>query len=183
LASRRRSTLSAAEAVILVSPTVAALVLTTVSLWVYLGHATLLTWIIVGSAIATFAYSLVRYARAVGQRNVRVGVQMVWLRAPHAWRVFLIVCVVWGAAVVAVGDHVTLETPTIRDGHYVTTRYGHVVRYIARSEYRDLKMGRFRLFAGIAGILAAAGATVGAARGRIEPPDDSPLETLGERHA
>jgi hypothetical protein len=108
---------------------------------------------------------------------------MVWHRTPRVWRIFLIVCVVWGAAVIAVGDHVALETPMIRDGHYVTTRYGHVVRYISRSEYRDLKMGRFRLFGGIAGIFAAIGVTIGAARNRIEISDGSPLATFGERCA
>jgi hypothetical protein len=149
-----------------VSPAVAALVLTTVSLWVYVGHSQLLTWIIVGSAIATFAYSVVRYTQVIGRRTVRVDVRTVWVRAPRAWRVFLMVCVVWGVAVIAIGDHVTFETPVVRDGHYVTTRYGHVVRYVSSSEYRDLKMGRFRLFCGIAGVFAAVGATIIAARNR-----------------
>jgi hypothetical protein len=111
------------------------------------------------SAITTFAYSVVRYTQVVGRRTARVDIRTVWVRAPRAWRIFLIVCVVWGVAVIAIGDHVTLETPVVRDGHYVTTRYGHVVRYVSNSEYRDLKMGRFRLFGGIASILAAVGAT------------------------
>lgn len=156
-----------------VSPAIAALVLTTISLWIYVGPSVLLTWIIVGSAITTFAYSVVRYTQVVGRRTARVDIRTVWVRAPRAWRIFLIVCVVWGVAVIAIGDHVTLETPVVRDGHYVTTRYGHVVRYVSSSEYRDLKMGRFRLFGGIASILAAVGATIGAARNRPEIPDSS----------
>jgi hypothetical protein len=156
-----------------VSSAIAALVLTTISLWVYVGPSVLLTWIIVGSAITTFAYSVVRYTQVVGRRTARVDIRTVWVSAPRAWRIFLIVCVVWGVAVIAIGDHVTLETPVVRDGHYVTTRYGHVVRYVSSSEYRDLKMGRFRLFGGIASILAAVGATIGAARNRIEIPDGS----------
>lgn len=158
----------------------AALVLTTVSLWVYVGHSGLLTWIIVGSAITTFAYSVGRYTQVVGQRTVRVGLSTVWVRAPRAWRILLIVCVVWGVAVIAIGDHVMLETPVVRDGRYVTTRYGYVVRYVSSSEYRDLKMGRFRLFGGIAGIVAAVGATISAARNRIEIPDGSSLTTFEE---
>jgi hypothetical protein len=105
---------------------------------------------------------------------------MVWRQTPHVWRIFLIACVVWAAAVITIGDHVTLETPMVRDGHYITTRYGHVVRYISRFEYRDLKMGRFRLFGGIAGIFAAIGATIAAARNGIETSDGSPLATFGE---
>jgi hypothetical protein len=159
------------------------LVLTTVSLGVYIGYAGLLTWIIAGSAIVTFVYSLGRYAQLVGRRNVRVSLHTVWPRTPRAWRIFLIVCIVWGAAVIAVGDHVALETPMVRDGHYVTTRYGHVVRYISRAEYRELKMGRFRLFSGIASIFAAIGVTVGVARNRIEIPDGSPVATCGEQCA
>jgi hypothetical protein len=155
-----------------VSPAIAALVLTTVSLWAYVGHSQLLTWIIVGSAITTFAYSVIRYTQVVG-RTVRVDIRTVWVRAPRAWRVFLIVCVVWGVAVIVIGDHVTLETPVVRDGHYVTTRYGHVVRYVSSSEYRDLKMGRFRLFCGIAGVFAAVGATIIAARNGPQIPDGS----------
>jgi hypothetical protein len=154
-----------------VSAAIAALVLTTISLWVYVGPSVLLTWIIIVSAITTFAYSVVRYTQVVGRRTARVDIRTVWVRAPRAWRIFFIVCVVWGVAVIAIGDHVTLETPVVRDGHYVTTRYGHVVRYVSSSEYRDLKMGRFRLFGGIASILAAVGATIGAARNRIEIPD------------
>lgn len=153
-----------------VSAAIAALVLTTISLWVYVGPSVLLTWIIFVSAITTFAYSVVRYTQVVGRRTARVDIRTVWVRAPRAWRIFLIICVVWGVAVIAIGDHVTLETPVVREGHYVTTRYGHVVRYVSSSEYRDLKMGRFRLFGGIAGILAAVGATIGAARNRIEIP-------------
>jgi hypothetical protein len=126
-----------------VSSTIAALVLTTVSLWVCIGYSGSLAWIIIGSSIVTFTYSLGRYTQVVGRRN-RVGVHMVWFRAPRVWRIFLIVCVVWGVAVIVIGDHVTLETPMVRDGHYVTTRYGHIVRYVSSSEYRDLKMGRFR---------------------------------------
>jgi MFS family permease len=164
-----------------VSPAIVALVSTTVSLGVYVGYAGLLTWTIVGSAIATFVYSLGRYTQVVGRRTVRVGVHMVWSQAQRVWRIFLIACVVWGAAVIAVGDHVVLETPMVRDGHYVTIRYGHVVRHISRSEYQDLKMGRFRLFGGLAGILAAIGATISAARSRIEIPDSPPAATFGER--
>lgn len=155
-----------------VSSAIAALLLTTASLGVYIGHARLLTWIIVGSAITTFAYSVARYTHVVGRRTVRVDVRTVWVRAPRAWRAFLIVCVVWGVAVIAIGDHVTLETPVVRDGHYVTTRYGHVVRYVSSSEYRDLKMGRLRLFCGIAGIVAAVGATIIGSR-RLQIPDGS----------
>jgi hypothetical protein len=156
-----------------VSPAIAVLVLTTVSLWVYVGHSQLLTWIIVGSAITTFAYSVVRYTQVVGRRTVRVDVRTVWIRASRAGRVFLIICVVWCVAVIAIGDHVTFETPVVRDGHYVTTRYGHVVRYISSSEYRDLKMGRFRLFCGIAGVIAAVGVTIIAARNRPQVLDGS----------
>lgn len=183
-AFRQRITRNEAEAIVAVSFAIAVLVLTTVSLGLYVEYAGLLTWIFVGSAIATFVYQLGRYAQAVGRRTVRVDVPMVWRRAPRAWRIFLIVCVVWGAAVIAIGDHVTLDTPTVRDGHYITTRYGHVVRYISRSEYRDLTMGRFRLFGGVAGIFVAFGATIAVARGGIEAPDGSPLATtLGERCA
>jgi hypothetical protein len=172
-----------AEAMVAASSAVAALGLGTVSLEVYLGYSELLTWIIVGLAIASFGFSLARYTRAVGRRTVRVGVQMVWPRTPRAWRIFLVVCIVWGAAVIALGDHVALETPIVRDGHYVTTRYGHIVRYISRSEYRYLKMGRLRLFGGIAAIIAAVGAAIGAARNNIEGPDGSPFTTVGERSA
>lgn len=159
---------------------IASLALTTVSLGAYLGSSGLLTWVLVGLAIATFAYSLVRYTQVVGRRTVRVGVHAVWLRAPRPWRIFLVVCVIWGVAVIAIGDHVTLETPMVRDGHYVMTRYGHVVRYVSSSEYRDLKMGRFRLFGGIAAIFAAFAATIGAARNSLEEPDGSSLATFGE---
>jgi hypothetical protein len=104
--------------------------------------------------------------------------------APRAWRIFLIVCVVWGVAVIAIGGHVTLDTPVVRDGHYITTRYGHFVRYVSRSEFRDLTMGRFRLFGGVAGIFVAFGATIAVARDGIETPDGSPLATtFGERCA
>jgi hypothetical protein len=164
-------TRSGTEAMVAALPAIAALVLTTVSLGVYVGYSGLLTWMILGSAIATFAYSVIRYTQVVVRRTVRVGVHIVWHGAPRVWRIFLIVCVVWGVAVIAIGDHVTLETPVVRDGHYVTTRYGHIVRYVTISEYRDLKMGRFRLFGGIAAILAAIGATIGAARNHLEIPD------------
>jgi hypothetical protein len=177
---RRRIARNGAEAMVAVSAAIASLALTTVSLGVYLGYSELLTWIIIGLAIATFLYSLVRYMQVVGRRTTRVGVPMVWFSAPRAWRIFLVVCVVWGVAVIAIGDHVTLETPMVRDGHYVTTRYGHVVRYISSSEYRDLKMGRFRLFGGIAAIFAAFGATIGAARSRLEISGSPSLTTLGE---
>ena len=100
---------------------------------------------------------------------------------PPVWRIFLIVYVVWNATVIAIGDHVALETPTVRAGHYVTTRYGHVVRYISSSEYRDLKMGRFRLFVGIAGIVVAISATLAAARDDIKTPGSSPSGSLGAR--
>lgn len=182
-AFRQRMAWDRAEAMVAISSAIAALGLATVSLEVYLGYSGLLTWIIVPLAIATFGYSLVRYTQVVGRRTVRVGVQMVWPRMPRVWRIFVIVCIVWGAAVIALGDHVALETPLVRDGHYVTTRYGHIVRYISRSEYRDLMMGRFRLFGGIAAILAAVGAAIGAARSHIEAPDGSPLTTFGERCA
>jgi hypothetical protein len=127
-----------------------------------------------------FVYQLGRYIQVVGRRTVRIDVHMIWRRTPRAWRIFLIVCVVWGAAVIAIGDHVTLETPLVSGGHYITTRYGHVVRYISRSEYRDLTMGRFRLFGGVAGIFVAFGAIIAAARNRIETPGDSPLATFRE---
>jgi hypothetical protein len=179
-AFRRRRTRNGTEAMVAVLAAIASLMLTTVSLGVYLRSAGLLTWIIIGLAIATFVYSLVRYIQVVGRRTARVGVPMVWLCTPRAWRIFLIICVVWGVAVIAIGDHVTLETPMVRDGHYVTTRYGHVVRYISSSEYRDLKMGRFRLFSGIAAIFAAFGATIGAARNRLETSDDSALTRFRE---
>ena len=155
-----------------VSSTIAALVLTTVSLWVYIGYSGFLAWVIIGSAIATFIYSLGRYTQVVGRRN-RVSIHMVWFRTPLVWRAFLIVCVVWAVAVIVIGGHVTLETPMVRGGHYVTTRYGDTVRYVSSSEYEDLKMGRFRLFGGIAGIFAAIGAIILAARNRIEIPDAS----------
>lgn len=158
-----------------------ALGLATVSLEVYLAYSGLLTWIVVGLTIATFVYSLVRYTQVVGRRTVRVSVHMVWPRTPRVWRISLIICIVWGVAVIAIGDHVALETPVVRNGHYFTTRYGHIVRYISPSEYRELKMGRFRLFCGIAGILAAVGAAIGAARSHIEIPDGSPFTTSGER--
>jgi hypothetical protein len=158
--------------------------LTTVSLGLYVEHARLLTWIFVGLAVATFVYQLSRYVQVVGRRTVRINVPMVWRRTPRAWRIFLIICVVWGSAVIAIGDHVTLDTPAVRDGHYVTTRYGHLVRYISRSEYRDLMMGRFRLFGGVACIFVAFGATIAVVRGGIETPDGSPLTTtFGERCA
>jgi hypothetical protein len=172
-----------AEAMVAVSSTIAALGLATVSLEVYLGYSGLLTWMIVGLAIATFVYQLGRYVRVVGRRTIRVDVHIVWRRTPRVWRIFLIVCVVWATAVIAIGDHLTLDTPVVRDGHYVTTRYGHVVRYISRSEYRDLTMGRFRLFGGVAGIFVAFGATIAAARNGIETPDGSPLATFGEQCA
>ena len=168
----RRITRNGTEGVVAVSSTIASLVLTTLSLWVYVGYSGFLTWIVVGSAIATFAYALGRYTQIAGRRN-RVGVQVVWFHAPRAWRIFLFVCVVWGVAVIVIGDHVTLETPMVRGGHYVTTRYGDIVRYVSSSEYRDLRMGRFRLFGGIAGIFAAVGATILAARNRVERPDAS----------
>lgn len=182
-AFRQRITRNAAEAIVAVSSAIAVLVLTTVSLGLYVEYAGLLTWIFVGSAIATFVYQLGRYVQAVGRRTVRVDVRMVWRRAPRAWRIFLVVCVVWSATVIAIGDHVTLDTPVVRDGHYVTTRYGHFVRYVSRSEYLDLTMGRFRLFGGVAGIFVAFGATIAAARKGIETPDGSPLATFGQRCA
>jgi hypothetical protein len=159
---------------------IASLVLITVSLATYVRSSGLLTWIIVGSAIATFAYSMVRYTQAAGRRTARVGVHTVWFRAPRVWRVFLVACVLWSVAVIAFGDHVTLETPMVRDSHYVTTRYGHVVRYVSSSEYRDLKMGRFRLFGGIAAIFAAFAATIGVARDRLEVLNGSSVARLGE---
>lgn len=171
-AFRRPITRDGIEGVVAVSATIAAVVLTTISLWVYIGYSGFLTWIVVGSAIATFVYALGRYTQIVGRRN-RVSVQVVWFHTPRAWRIFLIICVVWSVAVVAIGDHVTLETPMVRGGHYVTTRYGDILRYISSSEYRDLRMGRFRLFGGLAGIFAAVGATILAARNRIEIPDAS----------
>ncbi len=155
-----------------VSSTIAALVLTTVSLWVYIGYSGFLAWIIAGSAIATFIYSLGRYTQVVGRRN-RVSIHMVWFRTLLVWRAFLIVCVVWAVAVIVIGGHVTLETPMVRGGHYVTTRYGDIVRYVSSSEYEALKMGRFRLFGGVAGIFAAIGAIILAARTHIEIPDAS----------
>jgi hypothetical protein len=127
-----------------------------------------------------FVYQLSRYVQVVGRRTVRIDVRTVWGRTPRAWRIFLVVCVVWSAAVIAIGGHVTLDTPTVRDGHYITTRYGHFVRYISRSEYRDLKMGRFRLFGGVACIFLAFGATIAAARNGIETQDGSSLKTFGE---
>jgi hypothetical protein len=159
-------------AIVPLAPAIVALALATISLWVYVEHSQLLIWIVVGLAILTFVYSVVRYTHVVGRRTVRIDVRTVWVRAPRAWRAFLIVCVVWGVAVIAIGDHVTLETPVVRNGHYVTTRYGHVVRYVSSSEYRDLKMGRLRLFCGIAGIVAAVGATIIGSR-RLQIPDGS----------
>jgi len=176
-AFRQRIDRNAAEAMVAVSSAIAVLVLTTVSLGIYVEYAGLLTWIFVGSAIAIFVYQLGRYVRVVGRRTVRVDVPMVWRCSPPAWRIFLIVCVVWGVAVIAVGDHVTLDTPMVRDGHYVATRYGHFIRYISRSEYRDLTMGRFRLFGGVAVIFLAFGATIAAARDGIKTPDGLPLAT------
>ena len=161
----KRITQGAARALIAASPAIAVLVLTTLSLGLYVEYTGLLTWIFVGSAIATFVYQLGRYVRVGGRRTVRVDVPMVWRRTPRAWRILLIFCVVWSVAVVAIGDHVTLDTPAVRDGHYVTTRYGHIVRYISRSEYRDLTMGRFRLFGGITGIFEAPWMIVGEAGG------------------
>jgi hypothetical protein len=105
---------------------------------------------------------------------------MVWFCVPRVWRIFLVACVVWSTVVIIIGDHVTLETPAVREGHYITTRYGHVVRNISSAEYRDLKMGRFRLFCGIAGIFAAIGAAVGVAGNRVEIADDSPFTAMGD---
>jgi hypothetical protein len=156
------------------------LFLTTVSLGLYIEYAGLLTWIFVGSAIAVFVYQLGRYMHVVGLRTVRIDIRTVWRRTPRAWRTFLVICVVWSAAVIAIGDHVALDTPMVRDGRYITTRYGHFVRYISRSEYRDLKMGRFRLFGGVACIFLAFGATIAAARNGIGTSEGSPLGVFRE---
>jgi hypothetical protein len=178
-AFRQRITLKVAEASVAVAFATAVLVLMTVSLGVYIEYAGLLTWIFVGSAVATFVYQLGRYMHAVGRRTVRPDVRMVWRRTARVWRIFLVVCVVWGAMVITIGGHVTFETPTVRAGRYVTTRYGHVVRYTSRAEFRDLKMGRFRLFTGIAGIFVVIGATIAAARDSVETPGGSPLGSFG----
>jgi hypothetical protein len=182
-AFRQRITRNAAEAIIAASSTIAVLVLTTVSLGLYVEYAELLTWIFVGSAIAMFGYQLGRYVQVVGRRTVRIDVRMMWRRTPRVWRIFLIACVVWSVAVIAIGGHVTLDTPMVRDGHYITTRYGHFVRYISRSEYRSLRMGRFRLFGGVACIFLAFGATIAAARKGVETLDSSQLEAFRGRCA
>jgi hypothetical protein len=183
LAFRQRITPNAAVATVAVSCAIVVLVLTTVSLALYVEYAGLLTWFFLGVAIAAFVYQLGRYVQVVGRRTARIGVRAVWRRTPDAWRIFLIVCVVWSAAVIAVGDRVTLDTPVIRDGHYVTTRYGHLVRYISRSEYRDLTMGRFRLFGGVVCIFLAFGGAIAAARNGMETHDESQSAACAEQCA
>jgi hypothetical protein len=160
-----------AEAILTVSSAVAPLGLAAVSLEVYLGHSGPLIWIFVGLALVTFVYSLGRYTQVAGRRTARISLHKMWSHMPRAWRVFLVVCIAWAAAVIAIGDHIALETPATNNGHYVTTRYGHIVRYISKAEYRDLNMGRFRLFGGVAGVLAAVGTVISAARSRVEVPD------------
>lgn len=180
LPSKKRITRNATEAMVAGSSAIAVLFLTTVSLGVYIEYSGLLTWAFVGSAIAVFVYQLGRYMQVVGLRTVRIDIRTVWRRAPRAWRTFLVACVAWSATVIAIGDHVALDTPMVRDGRYIATRYGHFVRYISRSEYRDLKMGRFRLFGGVACIFLAFGATVAAARNGVGTSDDSPVEASRE---
>jgi hypothetical protein len=156
------------------------LFLTTVSLGLYIEYAGLLAWIFAGSAIAVFVYQLGRYVQVVGLRTVRIDIRRVWRRTPRAWRIFLVACVAWSTIVIVVGDHVALDTPVVRDGRYITTRYGHFVRYISRSEYRDLKMGRFRLFGGVACIFLAFGATTAATGNGVGTSDGSPSEAFRE---
>jgi len=176
---RRSMARGGSDAVAAASLAIASLGLTTVSLAAYLGSSALLTWILVGLALAAFTHSLVRYTQVVGRRTARVGVHAVWLLGTRPWRIFVVVCVAWGVAVVAIGDHVTLETPMVNHGHYVTTRYGHVARYVSSSEYRALKMGRFRLFGGVAALFASIAATIGVARKRLEVPDGASVTRHG----